>query len=401
LGIKHLFRSFTAYTQTRAAVLTVFVLILAIGQQAQDGVPREAGGPPILKIGSEAPDFDLPGVDGKQHRLNDYASAKILAIVFTCDHCPVAQMYERRIKRLTSDYRDRGVAVVAINPNDPKAIHLSEMGHTDLGDTLPEMKLRAEYRQFNYPYLSDGATQSVALKYGPTATPHVFIFDQQRKLQYEGRIDNNTREELATKHEARDALDALLTGKPIAVTSTPAVGCSTKWAYKEAGAQAELHDSDNDPVTVETVTAGQLRALRPSAGRLLLVNFWATWCEPCMTEFPEIQKMAHMYRKRALDIATVSINNPDEKKFVQSFLDEQHAITHNLHFAGADSAEAVKAFGTNWGGAVPYTVLFGANGEVLYQEQGSMNVLKVRRTILKNLPDDRYIGQHAYWNSTF
>ena len=391
----------SACKSTSVAGLVVLWLGLSTGLRAQDGVPHEAGGPPILKIGSPAPDFDLPGVDGKQHRLSDYASGKLLAIVFTCDHCPVAQMYEKRIKQLAADYRDRGVALVAINPNDPKAIHLSEMGHTDLGDTLPEMKLRAEYRRLNYPYLSDGATQSVALKYGPTATPHVFVFDEQRRLQYEGRIDNNTREELATKHEARDAIEALLAGRPVEVKNTPAVGCSTKWAYKEAGAQAELHDSDSDPTPVDMATADQIKTLRPGAGKLLLVNFWATWCEPCMTEFPEIQKMAHMYKKRALDIVTVSINNADEKKFVQSFLDEQHAITRNLLFAGADSADAVNAFGTGWKGGVPYTVLFDANGEVLYREQGSMNVLNIRRAILKNLPDDRYVGQHAYWNSTF
>jgi len=373
---------------------------LSIRVAAQDGVPREAS-PPILKIASAAPDFDLPGVDGKQHRLSDYSSAKVLAIVFTCNHCPVAQMYEKRIKQLATDYRDRGVALVAINPNDPKAIHLSEMGHTDLGDTLAEMKLRAQYRHFNYPYLSDGATQKVALRYGPTATPHVFIFDEQRRLRYEGRIDNNPREELATRHEAREAIEALLAGKPVAVTDTPAVGCSTKWAYKESGAEAELHNSDNDPATVEIASADQIKALRPSGGKLLLVNFWATWCEPCLAEFPEIQKMGHMYRKRALDIVTVSMNNIDEKKFVQAFLDEQHAITRNLLFAGADPAEAVRAFGTDWNGSVPYTVLFGASGEVLYLQSGSMSVLDVRRTILKNLPDDRYIGQHAYWNSTF
>lgn len=380
--------------------LVAIAAVLSIQLAAQDGVPHESG-PPILKVGSAAPDFDLPGVDGKQHRLNDYASAKVLALVFTCDHCPVAQMYEKRIKELAADYRDRGVALVAINPNDPKAILLSEMGHTDLGDTLPEMKLRAEYRHFNYPYLFDGATQAVAQKYGPTATPHVFIFDEHRKLRYEGRIDNNTREELATRHEAREAIEALLAQKPVGVTDTPAVGCSTKWAYKEAGAEAEPHKSGNDPATLEVASPDQIKTLRPSGGKLLLVNFWATWCEPCLTEFPEIQKMAHMYRKRALDIVTVSINNADEKKFVQSFLDEQHAITGNLLFAGADSADAVKAFGTDWSGAVPYTVLFGANGEVLYRQQGSMSVLEVRRAILKNLPDDRYVGQHAYWNSTF
>src|SRR5438445_13224404 len=116
-----------------------------------DAVSASKDVPPILKVGTQAPDFDLPGIDGKNHSLKEYASAKFLAIVFTCDHCPVAQMYEKRIKQLAADYRDRGVALIAINPNDPKAVHLSEMGHTDLGDTIPEMKLRAAYRGFNFP----------------------------------------------------------------------------------------------------------------------------------------------------------------------------------------------------------------------------------------------------------
>src|SRR5262249_26036846 len=136
-------------------------------------------------------------------------------------------------------------------------------------------------------------------------------------------------------------------------------------------------------------------------GRLLLVNFWATWCEPCLVEFPELQRMVRMYHKRALDIVTVSINSPDEKKFVQAFLEEHHAINRNLLFSGADSAEAVSTFGTDWAGGVPYTVLLASDGQVLFKTQGGMNALEVRRAILKNLPDDRYIGQHDYWNSIF
>ena len=218
--------------------------------------------------------------------------AKVLAIVFTCDHCPVAQMYEKRIKELAADYRDRGVTLVAINPNDPKAVHLSEMGHTDLGDTLAEMKIRAAYRKFNFPFLSDGATQEVALKYGPTATPHIFLFDHDRKLRYEGRIDNNPREELVTKREARDALDAMLAGRTVAVTNTPAMGCSTKWAYKEKGAKEEITQAEQEPVQLELTNADQLKALvKNGTGKLILVNFWATWCAPCTEEFPELQKM--------------------------------------------------------------------------------------------------------------
>jgi peroxiredoxin len=379
-------------------------LVFCLVSWGQDDAPAAASDvPPILKIGAHAPDFNLPGVDGKMHSLKDYASSKVLVVIFNCDHCPIASMYEKRIKQLTSEYRDRGVSVVVIMGNDPKAIHLSEKGHTDLGDTFPEMKLRAAYRNLNYPYLYDGDTQTVALKYGPTATPHAFVFDQQRILRYEGRIDSNAREELATKHEVKDAIDALLAGTPVKVQDMPAVGCSTKWAYKEAGAKAEIAEGDEKPIAVEMVTADQLKALRKNAGtdKLLLVNFWATWCGPCTVEFPELQKMVRMYAKRQLQIVTVSINSPDEEKMVLQFLQEEHAINRNLLFSGSDSADAVAAFGTNWAGGVPYTVLIGMNGEVLYKTQGGMDALDVRRAILKNLPDDRYIGQHAYWNSVF
>jgi peroxiredoxin len=370
---------------------------------AQDDASKpSADVPPVLKIGSAAPDFTLKGIDDKIHSLKDYAASKVLAIVFTCDHCPVAQMYEKRIKELAAVYGSRGVAVVAIMGNDPQAVHLSEMGYTDLDDSFPAMKLRAAYRHFNFPYLYDGADQAVALKYGPTATPHVFIFDQQRKLRYEGRIDNNAREAIATKHEARDAIEALLAGRPVPVESTPAVGCSTKWAYKEAGAKAELNQGQQEPVRLDMASVGDITKLRQNTGgRLLLVNFWATWCEPCMAEFPEIQKIIRMYRKRAIDIVTVSINNPDEKSFVEKFLDEQHAIGRNLLLSFFDPADAVKAFGTDWAGGVPYTVLIGADGKLLYRTQGAMDAHVVMRNVLKYLPDDKYLGQQAYWNSTF
>jgi len=385
------------------ALLGVALLLPHPGVAQDDNLPPAADVPPILKVGSPAPDFNLRGIDDKMHSLKDYASAKVLVIVFTCDHCPIAGMYEHRIKQLTSDYKDKGVDVVAIMGNDPKAIHLSELGHTDLSDSFPEMKLRAAYRHFNYPYLYDGDTQAVALKYGPTATPHAFIFDEQRILRYQGRIDNNPREALVMKHEARDAIDALLAGKPVPVANTPAVGCSTKWAYKEVGARAEIAEGNEKPVTVEMVSADDLKTLRQNrdTGRLLLLNFWATWCGPCTEEFPELQKMVRQYAKRALDIVTVSINAPDEKTYVLDFLKEQHAINRNLLWSTNDSADAVKAFGPKWNGGVPFTVLIGMNGEILFQTQGGMNALEVRRAILKNLPDDRYIGQHAYWNSTF
>ena len=129
---------------------------------------------------------------------------------------------------------------MAINPNDPKAVALSELGYTDVSDSLDEMKIRSEYRHFNFPYLWDGETQSVTQAYGAQATPHVFIFDKDRKLQYEGRIDNAQRESIVKIQDARLALDAMVAGKPVATPHTPSFGCSTKWKSKIDAGQAEI-----------------------------------------------------------------------------------------------------------------------------------------------------------------
>src|ERR1700721_2642260 len=161
---------------------------------------------PILQIGSAAPDFSLPGTDGKVHKLSDYAASPILVVVFTCNHCPIAQMYEKRIEQLAADYKSRGVALVAIQPNDPKALRIDELDSSDTSDTLDEMKIRVHFKHLTYPYLYDGDTQKVARAYGPQATPHVFIFDKTRHLRYEGRIDDNYRIELVKTHDARNAL---------------------------------------------------------------------------------------------------------------------------------------------------------------------------------------------------
>jgi thiol-disulfide isomerase/thioredoxin len=403
---------FTRGRGTFLAVLGLSLLLCSAGQGQQkahasgDNAPPAAEGYPVLPIGAHAPDFSLPGIDGKTHSLREYSSAKVLAIIFTCNHCPVAQMYEKRIKQLVTDYRNRGVALVVIMGNDDKAEKYSEWGFTDVGDSFQDMKTRAAYRKLNYPYLYDGATQAVARKYGPTATPHIFIFDQQRILRYEGRIDSNPREELATKHEARDALNSLLASKEIAVTSTPAMGCSTKWAFKEDSVKAEAEKNNAKPVIVDLIAPAQLKTLVKNHGadKILFINFWATWCAPCMEEFPEIQKMVRMYDERQVDFVTVSVNSPDEKKLVLNFLQKQHAFNRNLLLNSNDAAEAVAAFGgtSDWKGAVPYTAIIGANGKILYSTQGGvMNPMDVRRALLKQLPDDRYLGQQAYWNSTF
>ena len=117
---------------------------------------------PHLAIGAAAPDFSLPGVDGRSHALRDYAGSRVLAVVFTGNSCPASQQYEAPIRKLHEDYRGRGVSVVAINPNSPAAMQLADLGYSDVAESLDGMKTRAAHRRLDYPYLSDGADQAVA-----------------------------------------------------------------------------------------------------------------------------------------------------------------------------------------------------------------------------------------------
>src|SRR5687768_9152241 len=151
--------------------------------------PAQPSGFKTLAIGDPAPDFNLPGVDGRTYALKDFADARVLMVVFTCNHCPTANAYVDRLRKLQADYKDKGVALVAISPNDPLAVRLDELGYTDVGDSFEDMKVRAKEKPFPFPYLYDGETQKTSLAYGVLATPHVFVFDRDRKLRYNGRVD--------------------------------------------------------------------------------------------------------------------------------------------------------------------------------------------------------------------
>src|SRR6516225_1409556 len=150
------------------------VLVLAVLPAMASSVRGDPPGLKTLGIGATAPDFKLPGVDGKDYSLKDFAGARLLLVIFTCNHCPTAQAYEQRIKDLHADYQSKGVALVAISPNDPKAVRLDELGYTDLGDSFEDMKLRAKDQKFAFPYLYDGAKQEAARAFGVMATPQVF-----------------------------------------------------------------------------------------------------------------------------------------------------------------------------------------------------------------------------------
>ncbi len=344
-----------------------------------------------LAIGSRAPDFDLPGVDGRRYTLEDFASAKVLVVVFTANHCPTAQAYEERIQKLLDDYRDRGVALVAISPNDPKAIRLDELGYTDLSDSLEEMKIRAKDHAFTFPYLYDGETQAASRLYGPQATPHVFVFDQDRRLRFSGRIDDFENPAKAKTHETRDAIDALLAGRPVAVETTKVFGCSIKWAEKRTSVEEGLAEWAREPVTLETVDKAALKEIgKNTTDHPRLVNAWATWCGPCVTEFPDLVATYRMYRGRGLDVVTVSADFPESKAEALKFLEARHASMHNVILDSDDSYALVDALDPKWPGALPYTILVAPGGEVLYRSVGAFDVHKLRRAIVG------YLGRYYH-----
>jgi len=170
-------------------------------------------------LAQTAPEFTLPGVDGSNHSLDDYADASVLVLVQTCNHCPYAQAWEGRINAVARDYADRGVRVVAISSNDVSS-------HPE--DSFEEMQRRARAQGFTFDYLYD-ESQEVAHALGSERTPEVFVYDGDRRLAYHGAVDDNRDETAVSAHYLRDALDAVLAGEAPAVADTAPVGCTVKW----------------------------------------------------------------------------------------------------------------------------------------------------------------------------
>ena len=345
-----------------------------------------------LAIGSPAPDFHLKGIDGKMYSLESFKDAEVLVIVFTCDHCPTAQAYEDRIIQLTKDYKSRGVDVVAIMPNDPKSVQLDELGYTDLGDTYAEMKVRAQEKHFNFPYLFDGEHEAAANAYGPIATPHVFIFDKDRKLSYQGRIDDVEKPTGTPRNkDTRNAIDALLAGKPVPVQTTKVFGCSIKWHEKEEHTAQADSEWATHPVTLDTIDSTGIKNLvNGNTDKLLLINVWATWCGPCVNEFPSLVDINRMYRRRDFQFISISADDPAKKDKALKALKSLHAANTNYIFNTDDKYQLIDAVDSNWDGALPYTILVEPGGKIVYSKQGPVDPQELKTKIV----DDKLIGRY-------
>jgi peroxiredoxin len=170
-----------------------------------------------LKIGDAAPDWSgIVGVDDQKHALADYKDAKLVVLVFTCNHCPVAQAYQDRLIALQKDLQPKGVQIVAVSVSKFEP------------DRLEAMKKRAAEKGFNFPYLYD-ATQKIGRQYGALVTPHVFLLDKDRKIAYMGPVDDQKNVDKVKIHYLRDAIDALLAGKTLPHAVATPFGCGIKY----------------------------------------------------------------------------------------------------------------------------------------------------------------------------
>jgi len=336
-----------------------------------------------LEIGSSAPDFNLKGIDGRNYTLKNFSSADYLVIIFTANHCPTAQAYEDRIIQMVKDYQPKGVAFVGISPNDPQAVQLGELGYTEMGDSFEEMKIRAKDKGYNFPYLYDGDEEKAALAYGPVATPHVFIFDKGRKLRYVGGIDNSEKIGKATRHDARNALDALLAGKPVPVEKTRTFGCSIKWSNKREATRKALEEMDRETVKLKLIDPAGVQALaKNETNKLLLVNVWATWCAPCLVELPQLVTMYRMYRGREMDMVTISADSVERQDKVLEALTSKHSSGRNFLFSKGDYDVLADALDKQWQGGFPYTLLIEPGGKIIYRHNGEIDPMTVKKAIV-------------------
>ncbi len=356
--------------------VVVIILIAGLSWSAPQAIRT-------LGIGDTAPDFSLPGVVGRRYRLADFDRAEILVIVFTCNHCPTAQAYEERIKKLAADYRNKGVVLIAISPNDPKAVRLDELGYSDMGDSFEDMKIRAKDMEYNFVYLYDGNEQKVSRSYGPARTPHVFIFGRQRKLCYQGAIDDAEKPGLVKSRHARSAIEALLRGKKVPVEKTMTIGCSIKWSDKRESARQSLAMWAQESVAVEMIGAkGVGELVKNDSGKLRVINVWASWSGPSVEQLAELVTANRMYRRRQFELITISADSPGAKDNVLSVLKKQQASYRNYLFDSEDEGRLMAAVDKNMLGGIPYTILIKPGGEVIYRKLGTVDPFELKKAIV-------------------
>ncbi len=356
-----------------------------------------------LAIGDSAPDFKLPGIDGRDWTLGDFKKSKVLMVYFTSNHCPVCHAHDPRLMTLLKELKDKDLAVVAINPNSGDGLRIDELGYSKYDDSFEHMKFYAADEGFTFPYLYDGATQAVAKQYGCLATPHLFLFDQNRKLQYKGSLDDSRYPDPATvkKRPARDAILAMLEDKPVPVAVTRPFGCSTKWREKIASVAKDNEDWKKADVTLDDIDAAGVAALvKNPTDKYRLFNVWSTSCIPCIQEFPGLISVSRRMGLRKFELITISTDLPSDRDAVKAFLSKQRAAlpkrlaaslktegrkSNNYLFTDPSMDKLIESLDPKWPGPQPHTILVAPGGKIVFRHNGKIEEKQLLDAVLKEM----------------
>jgi thiol-disulfide isomerase/thioredoxin len=354
-----------------------------------------------LAIGDRAPEFSLPGIDGKAWALADFNEAEVLMVYFTSNHCPVCHAQDPRLVAMLHELAGKSMAVVAINPNSGDGLRPDELGYSKYDDSFEHMKLYAKDEGFVFPYLYDGETQATAKKFGCLATPHVFIFDRARTLRYQGWLDDSRFPDASTvkRQDAKEAIVALLEGKPVPVAETKPFGCSTKWREKIADVGVDSANWERAEVTLDNIDAqGVATLVKNDTNKYRLFNVWSTTCGPCVVEFPGLVRISRRMGLRDFELITLSTDLPSDRDRVLSFLDKNRAAlpkklkmpldkegrkSNNYLYTEASMDSLIQALDPEWTGPQPHTLLVAPGGKVAFRHTGEISEDVLLEKILK------------------
>jgi peroxiredoxin len=304
---------------------------------------------------------------------------------------------------LVKELDGKNVGFVAINPNSGDGLRLDELGYSKYDDSFEDMKPYAKDHGFTFPYLYDGDTQSTAKAYGCKATPHMFVFDKNRKLQYRGRLDNSRFADPATvkKQDLKNAIMELLAGKPVSVAVTKPFGCSTKWREKISLVAEDNKSWESANVTLDDLDAKELASLvKNETDKYRLFNVWSTSCAPCVAEFPGLISVSRRMGMRKFELITISTDMPEDRQRVLAFLDKQRAAlpkrlkpslkaegrkSNNYLYTDADMDSLIETLDPKWEGPQPHTVLIAPGGEVVFRHNGKIEESDLLDAVLKEM----------------
>ncbi|MBL8203190.1 MAG: redoxin domain-containing protein [Blastocatellia bacterium] len=322
--------------------------------------------PVKLTVGQAAPDFALKDTTGKAHSLKAYRGQTVV-IGFVGTKCPIANAYITRMNGIAAEYKARNVVFLGINSN--------------VNEPLKLVKEHAAKSKYVFSILKDNS-HVIADAYGAMVTPEMYIIDGQGVLRYHGRVDNASDEKRVERHDLRVALDEMLAGKPISKPDLKAFGCVIKRANEKAMAMSQKSAPATESPVALLKPADFHKLKADSQGKVLLINFWATWCAPCVAEFPEFVMIDKTYRAKGVRMVSISTDDKsDLEGAVIPFLKKQKAEFESFLSDSDDPQELIDVVDKNWSGALPATFVFDKQGKLVFTKYGIID----REELLKTL----------------